>query len=86
MCYTLCRGCSYAEAVYTTPGDVKSSLLLIVQRFSKPMHSVSMLIYVSIYLYSYLSTHGISGLAACGDFQQFEVRLKMTISGCDRGS
>jgi len=24
VCYTLRRGCSYAEAVYTTPGDVKS--------------------------------------------------------------
>ena len=31
-----------------------------------------------MYLYSYLSTHGISGLAARGDCQQFEVRLKMT--------
>ena len=31
-----------------------------------------------MYLYSYqLSTHGISGLAARGDCQQFEVRLKM---------
>ena len=36
-------------------------------------------IYVSMYLYSNLSTHGISGLAAHGDCQQFEVRLKMTI-------
>jgi len=24
VCYTLRKGCSYAEAVYTTPGDVKS--------------------------------------------------------------
>jgi len=24
LCYTLRRGCSYAEEVYTTPGDVKS--------------------------------------------------------------
>jgi len=24
VCYTLCRGCSFAEAVYTMPGDVKS--------------------------------------------------------------
>jgi len=30
-------------------------------------------------LYSYLSTDGISGLAARGDCQQFEVRLKVTI-------
>jgi len=43
------------------------------------MHSVCILIYVSMYLSSYLSTHGISGLAARGDCQQFEVRLKMTI-------
>jgi len=42
------------------------------------MHSVCILIYVSMYLYSYLSTHGISGLAARGDCQQFEVPLKMT--------
>ena len=43
------------------------------------MHSVCILIYVSMYLYSYLSTHGISGLAARGDWEQLEVRLKMTI-------
>jgi len=43
------------------------------------MHSVCILIYVSMYLYSYLSTHGISRLAARGGGQQFEVRLKMTI-------
>ena len=45
------------------------------------MHSVCILylsIYVSMYLYSYLSTHGISGLPARGDCQQFEVRLNMT--------
>jgi len=42
------------------------------------MHSVCILIYISMYLYSYLSTHGISVLAARGDCQQFEVRLKMT--------
>jgi len=42
------------------------------------MHSVCILIYVSMNLYSYLSTHGISGLAAHGDCQQFEVRLKIT--------
>ena len=40
----------------------------------------------SMYLYSYLSTHGISGLAAHGDCQQFEVSLKMTIGGHDRAS
>jgi len=79
VCYTLRRGCSYAEAVYTTPGDVESLVLLIVQRFSKLMHSVCILTYVSMDLYSYLSTHGISGLAARGNCQQFEERLKMTI-------
>ena len=31
-----------------------------------------------MYLYSYLSTHGISGLATRGDCQQLEVHLKMT--------
>jgi len=34
---------------------------------------------VSMYLFSYPSTHGISGLAAGGALEQFEVRLKMTI-------
>ena len=78
VCYTLRRGCSYGEAVYTTPGDVKSSLL-IVQRFSNLMHSVCILIYVSMYSYGYLlCTHGISGLAARSDCQQFEVCLTMT--------
>ena len=43
------------------------------------MHSVFILSYVYMYLSSYLSTHGISGLAAHGDCQEFEVRLKMTI-------
>ena len=48
---------------------------------SKPMHSVCILIYVSMYLYSYLlSKDGISGLAARGDCQQFEVRLKMMMN------
>ena len=41
------------------------------------MHSDCILLYVSMYLYSYLSTHGISGQAARGDREQFEVRLKM---------
>jgi len=35
-------------------------------------------VFSSMYL-CYLSTHGISGLAARGDCKQFEVRLKMTI-------
>jgi len=43
------------------------------------MYSVCILSYVSMYLYSYQSTHGISGLAAGGAGEQLEVRLKMTI-------
>jgi len=43
------------------------------------MHLVCILIYMSMYLYSYLSTHGISELAAHGDCQQLEVCLKITI-------
>jgi len=43
------------------------------------MHSVCILIYVSMYSYGYLlCTHGISGLAARSDCQQFEVCLTMT--------
>jgi len=48
------------------------------------MHSVCILISVSMYLYSYLATHSISGLAARGDWEQFEVRLKMTIEWTKR--
>ena len=48
------------------------------------MHSVCIVIYVSMYLYSYLSTHGISGLVARGDWEQFEVWLKMTIEWTQR--
>jgi len=36
-------------------------------------------IYVSMYLYSYTSTHGVSGQAAGGASEQVEVHLKMTI-------
>ena len=43
------------------------------------MHSLCILIYVSIYLYSYLSTHGISGLAPHDDWEQFRVHLNRTI-------
>ena len=43
------------------------------------MYSVCSLIYVSMYLYSYPSTHGISGQAAGGAWEQFKVRLKITI-------
>jgi len=48
------------------------------------MYSVCILIYVSMYLYSYPSTHGISGLAAGGAWEQFEVCLKMTIKWTQR--
>jgi len=45
---------------------------------------VCILIYVSMYLYSYLSTHGKSGLPAHSDWEQFEVRLKMAIEWTQR--
>ena len=78
MCYTLRRGCSYAEAVYTTPDDRQNAwehlgapatnLGAPVTCLGPPritvMYSVCILIYVSMYLYSYPSTHAISGLAA----------------------
>jgi hypothetical protein len=35
-------------------------------------------VFSSVYLYSYLSTQSISGLAAGGAGEQFEVCLKMT--------
>jgi len=57
----------------------KSYLLLIVQWFSKLMYSVCILINKFMYLYSYPSTHSISGLAAGSAWEQFEVRRKMTI-------
>jgi len=41
-------------------------------------------IHVSMYLYSYPSTHTISGLAAGGAWEQFEVCLKMTIKWTQR--
>jgi len=48
------------------------------------MYSVWILINVSMYLYSYPSTHGISGLAAGCAWEQFEVRLKMIIEWTQR--
>jgi len=48
------------------------------------MHSVCILIYVSMYLYSYRSTHVISGLAARGDWEQLEVHLRMTMEWTQR--
>ena len=78
MCYTLRRGCSYAEAVYTTHGTRREAwehLGALATSLGAPatclgapritvMYSVCILIYVSMYLYSYPSTHAISGLAA----------------------
>jgi hypothetical protein len=43
------------------------------------MYSVCILNDVSMHLYSNPSTHAVSGLAAGGASEQFEVRLKMTI-------
>jgi hypothetical protein len=60
----------------------KSELLLIVQRFLKLMHSVCILIHVSIYLCIYIatkSTYDISGLAAGGAWEQLKVHVKMMI-------
>jgi hypothetical protein len=57
----------------------KLSLLLIIQQFLKLMYSVCILIYVSMYLYSYPSTHGVPRLAADGAREQFNGRLTMTI-------
>jgi len=37
------------------------------------------LIYVSMYLYSYRSTHVISGLPTDRTYEQLEVRIKLTI-------
>jgi len=48
------------------------------------MYSVCILIYVSMYLYSYPSTHGISGPPAGGAWEQFEVQLEMTIEWTQR--
>ena len=62
----------------------KSELLLMVQWFLKLINSVCILIYVSMHLYSYPSTHGISGLAADGAWEQFKVRLKIMIEWIHR--
>jgi hypothetical protein len=43
----------------------------------KLVYSVCIPIYVSMNVYSYPSTHGISGLAAGGASEQLKVRLKM---------
>jgi len=64
MCYTLRRGCSYAEAVYTTPGNRRQgwehlgapATCLGAPRITV-MDSVCILIYVSMYLCIYIATH-----------------------------
>jgi len=61
-----------------------SWLRLIVQRFLKLMYSGCIVIYVSMYLYSYQSTDGKSGLAAGGAWERFEVRPKMMIEWTQR--
>jgi len=48
------------------------------------MYSVCILIYVSIYLYSYPPTNGISRLAAATPREECEVCLKMTIEWTQR--
>ena len=48
------------------------------------MYSVCIVIYVSMYLYSYPSIHGISGLHAGGVWEEFDVHLKMTIGGTQK--
>ena len=37
VCYTLRKGCSYAEAVYTTPGDVHAFLRLSATLYLPPI-------------------------------------------------
>ena len=75
VCYTLHSGCSYAEAVCSPATALLEMLLVHLDIIAttyrstifKLMHSVCILIYVSLYLYSYLSTHDVSGLAARSD-------------------
>jgi len=78
VCYTLPRGRSYAEAICSMPGDrpqawehlgpPANNLGAPATCLGAPRitvkYSVCILIYVSMYLYSYRSTHAISGLAA----------------------
>jgi len=64
VCYTLRRGCSYAEAVYPTPGDRRQAwehlgapaTCLGAPRITV-MYSVCIHIYVSMYLCIYIATH-----------------------------
>jgi len=64
VCYTFRRGCSYAEAVYTMPGDRQQAwehlgapaTCLGAPRITVK-DSVCILIYVSMYLCIYIATH-----------------------------
>ena len=66
-------GCRFVRNAAGVPGN--HSYYLSFNNFQNLCIQV---VFSSMYL-CYLSTHGISGLAARGDCQQFEVRLKMTI-------
>jgi len=62
-------------------GDMSGSTSNHSHVFSLYSH---LCISISMYLYSYPSTHAISGLAAGGAWEQFEVHLKMTIEWTQR--
>jgi len=62
-------------------GTLLVHLEIIATVFSLYSH---LCIFVSMYLYSYSSTHGISGLATGGEWEQFKVRLKMMIEWTHR--
>jgi len=61
-----------------------SWLLLIIQRFFQRMYSVGILNYAFMYLYSYPSTHSISGLPRRGAWERIEVHLRMTVEWTQR--
>jgi len=60
------------------------SYYLSFNNFYNSFYSVCILIYVSMYLYGYPSTHSISRLAVRGTWEQFEVHLKMMIEWTQR--
>jgi hypothetical protein len=51
LCYTLRRGCSYAVAIYTTPGDVYA--------FLRPIATCGTLIYVSFEILSLITIQSL---------------------------
>jgi len=78
----------HLQSQWSSLGKTTSSLGMLLVRleiiatvFSLYSH---LCIYVSIYLYSYPSTHSISGLPAGSAWEQFEVGLKMTIEWTQR--